>query len=111
MTDIAWFVLADDRRTGPFAPDALVQVLLRHPDPGALLVWRSGLTEWVPASTLPELAALLPPPPPLTNTTASPAVIPATGAVAASELDPKLMGVRGWLALLCIQLLGFPYLR
>jgi len=68
MSDTAWFVLADGRRRGPFATAELQQVLLRHPDPGAQLVWHSGLTEWVPAHTRPEFAPSLPPQPPQTKT-------------------------------------------
>ena len=68
MSDTAWFLLADDRRRGPFATAELQQVLLRHPDPGAQLVWHRGLTEWVPASTRPEFAPSLPPQPPQTKT-------------------------------------------
>ena len=107
MSDTAWFLLADDRRRGPFATAELQQVLLRHPDSGAQLVWHSGLTEWVPASTQPEFAPSVPPQPPQTKTMsefpsegASPAVVvkyrrPTFHEIQAFEvLDPRWP--RGW---------------
>lgn len=54
-----WFYAEDERSVGPISFDALASALLRMPEPGKTLVWRSGFEAWRPAIDIPELAGRL----------------------------------------------------
>lgn len=61
-----WFYGSEGRRKGPVHRAALVDLLLSGELAETTLVWRTGLSEWKPASEMPELQRELPPPlPPL----------------------------------------------
>lgn len=55
-----YYMVKDGQRIGPHT----IQELMKQGLGSATLVWRAGLTDWVAASQLPEVAALLTPPPP-----------------------------------------------
>ena len=55
-----YYMVKDGQRIGPHT----IQELMGQGLGSATLVWRAGLTDWVAASQLPEIAALLTPPPP-----------------------------------------------
>jgi hypothetical protein len=52
-----WYLSCDGQNLGPFSINQLLQNGLT---PQAF-VWRTGMTDWQPANTVAELAALLPP--------------------------------------------------
>ena len=56
-----WFYLVEGVRQGPVAFEHLVHAIQAAPDPAGVLVWREKLASWLPAGTVPELAAKLPP--------------------------------------------------
>lgn len=59
------FVAVNGQQTGPFDVPALTQLAQSGQLKGDTLVWKAGLAAWAPASTLPELTAILgavPPP-------------------------------------------------
>lgn len=59
-----WYISRDGQNLGPFS----ISQLLQNGLASQAFVWRAGMTDWQPASTLAELAALLPPsPPPRSN--------------------------------------------
>ncbi|HRK30857.1 MAG TPA: GYF domain-containing protein [Tepidisphaeraceae bacterium] len=58
-----WYYAVGSEQRGPVAAEAIREMIQRsHLSPEAL-VWRDGLSDWVPASTLPEFQpAAIPPP-------------------------------------------------
>lgn len=54
-----YYIDKNNHRKGPVAAD----VLLKQMTPETL-VWKEGMTEWLPATQVPELASLVPPPTP-----------------------------------------------
>lgn len=92
-----WFVAINDSQTGPLTLDGVKA----HWDKGELsgdsLVWRAGLPDWKPLSSVPELAEALAPvpkPPAVLERTEAPAGAIATGVQApvASALPPPQGG-------------------
>jgi hypothetical protein len=71
-----WFYLVEGVRQGPVTFEHLVHAIQATPDPAGVLVWREGLANWLPAGTVPELAAKLSPAtlPPATPAAMPPAV-------------------------------------
>lgn len=68
-----WYFVRGTESNGPFTTSELVTLLSSSQLPGDTLVWRAGLSAWIPANHLPELAPLLAQtPPPLPNAEASP---------------------------------------
>ena len=61
----AFFVHANGQQLGPFALDALKQAATAGQINAATMVWRQGLTAWVPAGQAPELISFFTPPPPM----------------------------------------------
>jgi hypothetical protein len=51
-----WFYAEGEQSVGPVSLDALTTALRRLPEPGAVLVWRSGFTDWRAAKDIAELA-------------------------------------------------------
>lgn len=51
-------------QVGPLTLEQLRQAILKFPEPDGVLVWRYGLTNWVRAGDVAELARRPPPPPP-----------------------------------------------
>ena len=77
-----WFYAPEGRTEGPVPIETLAR-LLRGTLPPDTPVWRDGFTDWVPANTLPELAAHIPrPPAPAAPTGPPPPVAAATGPAA-----------------------------
>lgn len=65
----AWFMAVNGQQVGPLEPGQLRQQIASGVLKPETLVWRQGLANWAPASTLPEVASLFSPsgvmPPPL----------------------------------------------
>jgi membrane protease subunit (stomatin/prohibitin family) len=60
-----WYLGVDGRQLGPFDPTALAGQVANGTLTPATLVWKTGLSGWLPAAQVPELASLLggtPPP-------------------------------------------------
>ena len=62
MAGSDWYLFDGERQLGPLNWNELSH-FLRVQDLSKLKVWREGLTEWVPAAELPELALARPPVP------------------------------------------------
>jgi hypothetical protein len=62
-----WYYLASEGRIGPVSLKNLANFLLNHPKSELTLVWREGLTDWISATEVSELAFVYRPsiPPPL----------------------------------------------
>lgn len=60
--DVAWFVVVDGQKRGPYDQSHLVAELLTLHDPRTPKVWKAGMSDWVAASEIPELARFVPPP-------------------------------------------------
>jgi hypothetical protein len=61
MAGGGWYLFDGERQSGPLSRNELTHVLHGR-DPSVVHVWREGLTEWVVATELPELALAGPPP-------------------------------------------------
>src|SRR5260221_9656196 len=57
-----WFYVHEGRRKGPINVAQLAELILGQSLPEDVLVWRHGLDEWAPASSLDEIKRDLPPP-------------------------------------------------
>ena len=55
-----WFVVDKGVKAGPFSDSAFFDYL-KDKDPAAVRIWREGMSAWVPAANIPELAALMAP--------------------------------------------------
>lgn len=51
-----WFYAKDGKSVGPLSFDALIAALRRVAEPGEVLVWHDGLTDWKAVRDIPELA-------------------------------------------------------
>lgn len=60
-----WFYVEGGHKRGPVQLDELVLLIDTASIPRSALVWRHGLTGWMTAESLPEIAELLPPPLPV----------------------------------------------
>jgi hypothetical protein len=92
-----WFYLVEGARQGPVVFEHLVSAILAAPDPAAVLVWREGLANWLPAGAVPELAAKLPPaippatPPPVPMPQAARPILTFGAPAVAEDADPVLI--------------------
>lgn len=59
-----WFYARDQQQYGPVSEEELRRLLQRGELSTEDLVWREGMPEWIPASSVAELATPLPPAPP-----------------------------------------------
>ena len=87
-----WFYVHEGRRKGPVSVAQLADLILAQDLPEESLVWRHGLDEWAPASSVDEIKRELPPPLP------SPAPDKATAraeAVADAEGSARAPGTAG----------------
>jgi len=69
-----WFYAQGDKRHGPVELDPLVELIVTGQLPPDTLVWRHGMSAWIPAAKVPEIDGHLPPPLP--------------GAVPAADVSP-----------------------
>jgi membrane protease subunit (stomatin/prohibitin family) len=66
-----WHIVENGQAVGPFDPSALAQAVTAGRVTADTMVWTAGMSEWVKASGVPALAAMLgqtPPPPPAAPT-------------------------------------------
>jgi hypothetical protein len=84
---VRWFYVDKGRRYGPVTLDELLDRLLNNHLTSETPVWHAGLTGWVQAHTVPEIAAELPPPLPGAAVPAAPEVPP--------EMNPEVAEVPG----------------
>jgi hypothetical protein len=77
-----WFYVHEGRRKGPVSVAQLAELILAQDLPENSLVWRHGLEEWAPASSVDEIKRELPPPLPGPGTEK-----PAAHAAAAAEAE------------------------
>lgn len=59
-----WWYLVGESRKGPYSLERVEHLLREKKITPQTLVWRDGLTEWVPAGSVSELAQATPPSPP-----------------------------------------------
>jgi hypothetical protein len=69
-----WFYVHEGRRKGPVSVAQLEELILTQNLPEDVLVWRHGLDEWAPASSVDEIKRDLPPPLPGQATDKPPAL-------------------------------------
>lgn len=63
MSDQAtWFYAVGTVQQGPVTAEQVLQMLQNNQIGGDTLVWRDGMADWVPASSLPEFQLAAPPP-------------------------------------------------
>jgi hypothetical protein len=79
-----WFYQNDGRK-GPVDTTELIRALLQLSNPRQVKLWREGLTEWIAAGSVAEIAGKLPPDVPAARPAAPPAFPPAAPPV--SEAD------------------------
>ena len=56
-----WFFAEGSQRRGPVPLSGLVESVLGHPDPRAVLVWRKGFADWTRCDDVPELERVIVP--------------------------------------------------
>jgi TPR repeat protein len=66
-----WYYAEGDKSVGPISLADLIMILSRLSEAQSVLVWRGGLSDWVQAKDLPELAPYVtkPPPQPVSRST------------------------------------------
>ncbi len=84
-----WFYVHEGRRKGPVSVAQLAELILAQDLPEDILVWRHGLGEWAPATSVDEIKRELPPPLP-----GPPTDQPAAHAVAVAEAEGSGEGSR-----------------
>ena len=57
-----WFYVHEGRRKGPVSVARLAELILAQDLPEDILVWRHGLDQWAPATSVDEIKRELPPP-------------------------------------------------
>lgn len=55
-----WFVVHQGVKAGPFSDSAFFDYL-KDKDPAAVKIWREGMSAWVPAANIPQLASMMAP--------------------------------------------------
>jgi hypothetical protein len=63
-TATAWYIGVAGQQLGPLDAAGLQSNIANGQLTGSTLVWRAGMAAWSAASTVPEIAALLPQAPP-----------------------------------------------
>jgi hypothetical protein len=86
MSD-AWYYAEGDKSIGPIALADLIAILSRVSKAQSVLVWRDGLSNWVEAKDLPELAPHVVKPPPLPSRRPVRPPLPVKGAI--PEIEGK----------------------
>jgi hypothetical protein len=87
--DTQWYYGVGDQRVGPIANDSLIALIQAAQIRPESLVWRAGMTNWVPAQQVPELAAALAESAHLRR--AAPPIVP-TGAPTVGDGSPDATG-------------------
>ena len=53
--DTVWYLVIDNAQAGPFNEEALKQIIKNNLIKPDTLVWKSGMAQWMPASSVPEV--------------------------------------------------------
>jgi len=56
--ETVWYLVIDNVQAGPFNEEALKQIIDNNLIKPETLVWKSGMRQWMPASSVPELNKL-----------------------------------------------------
>lgn len=54
----AWYLVIDNAQAGPFNDEALKEIIKNNLIKPETLVWKSGMSQWMPASSVPEVNKL-----------------------------------------------------
>ena len=56
--ETVWYLIVDNAQSGPFNEETLKQIIKNNLITPETLVWRTGMSQWKPANTVPEVNKL-----------------------------------------------------